>query len=84
MGITFVINTGLSFVYRVGPTKSWLVMCHIVISMEKPVFMEIVRNPKDAPVILAGKNSLHLLFKVEKILKDSLDLIPSPSPSVKT
>lgn len=57
MGITFVINTGRSFVYRVGPTKSWLVMCHIVISMEKPVFMEIVRNPKDAPVILAGKVS---------------------------
>ena len=64
MGITFVINTGRSFVYRVGPTKSWLVMCHIVISMEKPVFMEIVRNPKDAPVILAGKNPLHSLFTV--------------------
>jgi len=57
MGITFVINTGRSFVYRVGPTKSWLVMCHFVISMEKPVFMEIVLNPKDAPVILAGKVS---------------------------
>ena len=55
MGITFVINTGMSFVYRVGPTKSWLVVCHFVISMEKHVFMEIVRNPKDAPVILAGK-----------------------------
>ena len=68
MGITFVINTGRSFVYRVGPTKSWLVMCHIVISMEKPVFMEIVRNPKDAPVILAGKNPLKFIYS-EKATK---------------
>ena len=30
-----------------------------------------------------SSNELELIFKVENILKGSLDLIPSPSPSVK-
>ena len=31
----------------------------------------------------SSSNELELIFKVENILKGSLDLIPSPSPSVK-
>ena len=56
--VTFVIKKEQSFAYQVGQMKHWVVMYHLVISMEIPVFTETALSPKDAPVILAG-NYLH-------------------------
>ena len=46
-----------------------------------PVFQFSVREYKSIDIDLKSTLSLHI--KVEKIYEDSLDSIPSPSPSVK-
>ena len=47
------------------------------------ICLGVARSVVQSPVRASHSNFCNTFFKVEKILKGSLDLIPSPSPSLK-